>query len=129
MTTEQCPYCPLSHPNDEILFEREWVLYCANVSYQGSLKYSGIIIPRAHRATVFDMTTAEILETFDLLKEVKLWMDKTYQPDGYNIGWNSEKTGGQEVMHAHMHVIPRFNSEPLAGKGIRSLLKSDANKW
>ena len=30
----------------------------------------------------------------------------------------------------HLHVIPRFTEEPLAGKaGIRTLLKSKANQW
>ena len=52
-----------------------------------------------------------------------------FAPDGYNIGWNCGATGGQEICHAHMHVMPRFRQEPLAGKGIRALLKSDANAW
>ena len=72
---------------------------------------------------------AELTATFRLLATVKTWMDDTVAPDGYNIGWNCGTTGGQEVFHAHMHVIPRFRQEPLAGKGIRRLLKSDANSW
>ena len=42
-------------------------------------------------------------------------MDKEFNPQGYNIGWNCCPVGGQLVMHAHMHVIPRFSQEPLAG--------------
>jgi histidine triad (HIT) family protein len=60
---------------------------------------------------------------------VKRWMDDEFRPDGYNIGWNCGKTGGQEVFHAHMHVIPRFAQEPLAGQGIRAWLKSGTNRW
>jgi len=30
-------------------------------------------------------------------------------PDGYLLGWNQ---GG--VLHPHMHVIPRFDDEPLS---------------
>ena len=56
-------------------------------------------------------------------------MDEAFHPAGYNIGWNCGATGGQDLFHAHMHVIPRFAQEPLAGKGIRALLKSDANRW
>ena len=52
-----------------------------------------------------------------------------FAPDGYNVGWNCGATGGQEVFHAHLHVLPRFVQEPLAGKGIRAFLKSDANRW
>jgi histidine triad (HIT) family protein len=55
--------------------------------------------------------------------------DDEFSPDGYNVGWNSGRVGGQEVFHAHLHVIRRFKQEPLAGQGIRSHLKSDANSW
>ena len=33
---------------------------------------------------------------------------------------------GQEVFHAHLHVIPRYADE--TGKGIRYWLKQDANR-
>ena len=75
------------------------------------------------------MTDAEIAATFRLLARVKSWMDGRVAPDGYNVGWNCLAAGGQSILHAHMHVIPRFRQEPLAGKGIRALLKSDANRW
>jgi diadenosine tetraphosphate (Ap4A) HIT family hydrolase len=79
---------------------------------------------------VFDLSEEEIIESFRLLSDVKSWMEKEYQPGGYNVGWNCYAIGGQEVMHAHMHVIPRFSQEPLAGKaGIRTLLKSSKNQW
>jgi diadenosine tetraphosphate (Ap4A) HIT family hydrolase len=35
---------------------------------------------------------------------------------------------GIEDYYAHLHVIPRYADEPLAGKGIRYWLKQPANK-
>ena len=55
--------------------------------------------------------------------------DECFAPDGYNVGWNCGAIAGQSIAHAHLHVMPRFRQEPLAGKGIRALLKSDANAW
>jgi histidine triad (HIT) family protein len=124
-----CPYCPVRDPEQKILFSSELVLFLQDERHQGALKHSGVIIPVEHRETVFDLTDAEIAATFQLLSRVKAWMDARFSPDGYNIGWNCGRVGGQEVFHAHMHVIPRFRREPLAGKGIRSLLKSDENRW
>ncbi len=123
-----CPYCSLENDSDNnIVFRNDFVLYLENENYRGALKHSGVIIPLQHRKTVFELTIEEITATFEMLKIVKLWMDRNVQPDGYNVGWNCEEVGGQTVFHAHMHVIPRFKDEPLAGKGIRSLLKSDKN--
>ncbi|MBA2257868.1 MAG: HIT domain-containing protein, partial [Acidobacteria bacterium] len=71
----------------------------------------------------------EVSAAFQLLAEVKRWMDVTYQPQGYNVGWNCGAVGGPDVMHAHMHVIPRFEQEPYAGRGIRYWLKQEPNRW
>jgi histidine triad (HIT) family protein len=124
-----CPYCSLEGPGPDVVFREDLVLFVQDQRFQGALKHSGVIIPVAHRETVFDLTEAEIAATFALLSRVKEWMDREFSPDGYNVGWNCGRVGGQDVFHAHMHVIPRFRQEPLAGKGIRALLKSDANRW
>jgi histidine triad (HIT) family protein len=124
-----CPYCPIRDPEQKVVFESDLVLFLQDERYQGALRHSGVIIPIQHRETVFDLNDAEIAATFQLLARVKEWMDGRFSPDGYNIGWNCGRIGGQDVFHAHMHVIPRFRQEPLAGKGIRALLKSDANRW
>jgi histidine triad (HIT) family protein len=124
-----CPYCPITDPAVKVIFEDDLVRFAQNERVQGSLKHSGVIVPVQHRETVFDLTEAEITATFRLLAAVKKWMDANFAPDGYNVGWNCGKIGGQELFHAHLHVIPRFRQEPLAGTGIRTWLKSDANKW
>lgn len=124
-----CPYCGMPPSDPRIRFRNELVFFLEDARYQGALKHSGVIVPVAHRETVFELSDEEILATFRLLATVKRWMDGELQPAGYNVGWNCGAVGGQEVFHAHMHVIPRFTQEPLAGKGIRSLLKSEANRW
>jgi diadenosine tetraphosphate (Ap4A) HIT family hydrolase len=124
-----CPYCRIVDPSARVVFQNELVRFVQDERYQGALKHSGVIIPVAHRPTVFDLTEKEIVATFQLLGVVKRWMDVQFRPAGYNVGWNAGAAGGQTLFHAHMHVIPRFSQEPLSGKGIRAWLKSDANKW
>ena len=94
---------------------------------QPVLKGSGLIVPRAHRPTLFDLDAAEWAATRELLHEARALLDATLRPDGYNVGWNAGRTAGQEIFHAHLHVIPRFADEPLAGKGIRYWLKQPEN--
>jgi diadenosine tetraphosphate (Ap4A) HIT family hydrolase len=125
----ECPYCSLNPQDPTVVFRDDLVWFVQDPRYQGALKHSGVIIPVAHRETVFDLTEPEVAATFQLLKEVKAWMDAEYSPDGYNVGWNCGRVGGQEVFHSHLHLIPRFRHEPLAGQGIRSHLKSAANRY
>jgi diadenosine tetraphosphate (Ap4A) HIT family hydrolase len=124
-----CPYCSLHESDPRIVFKDELVCFVRDHRYQGALKHSGIIIPVAHRETVFDLTEPEVAATFRMLLKVKALTDAEFAPDGYNVGWNCGRVGGQEVCHSHLHVIPRFRQEPLAGQGIRSHLKSEANRW
>jgi histidine triad (HIT) family protein len=124
-----CPFCLSPELEARIVFRGDLVAFVQDDRYQGALKHSGVIVPLRHVATVFDLSEAEFLATFRMLASVKAWMDERVAPDGYNVGWNCGATAGQEVFHAHLHVMPRFRHEPLAGKGIRALLKSEANAW
>lgn len=88
---------------------------------------AGIILPKAHRATVFELTAAEWAATFELLGRAREVIDQQLAPDGYLIGWNCGPAAGQTVGHAHLHVIPRFADEPYAGRGLRWLLRQPEN--
>ena len=114
-----------------VRFADDLVRYLDDERWQGALKHSGIIVPVRHAETVFDLTEDEVAATFRMLAQAKDWLDRSFghAPDGYNVGWNSGAVAGQQVFHAHLHVIPRFAQEPLAGLGIRAHLKADANRW
>ncbi len=93
-----------------------------------ALSGSGVIIPKAHRETVFDLTAEEVAATFDLLREVRPLLERRYSPDGFNVGWNCFGAGGQEIPHAHLHVLVRFGDEPRAGHGMRWWLRQAENR-
>lgn len=124
---KDCPLCRLELiKQQQLVIRNEHCIFLQTP--QEVLTGSGLIVPIQHRETVFDLTETEWSSTFSLLHEVKAYLDEKHQPQGYNIGWNCHPVGGQHIMHAHLHVIPRFRDEPYAGKGIRHWLKSMANK-
>lgn len=84
-------------------------------------------MPKRHCETLFDLTENEWQATYELLHQVKKYLDDRHKPQGYNVGWNCGAVAGQEIFHAHMHVIPRFQDEPFTGIGIRYWLKEEAN--
>jgi len=121
-----CPFCE-PQVSGQALVEKDEQCMFIDLQHE-ILAGSGIIVPRVHRETPFDLTEAEVASTFRLLRQVKVRLDSSLAPDGYNVGWNCGSCAGQEVSHAHLHVIPRFRDEPLAGKGIRYWLKQAANR-
>ena len=88
---------------------------------------SFVIIPKSQVGTPFDLSDKEWEDTKLLMREIKNYLDNKYHPDGYNVGWNVGVAGGQEVAHAHLHIIPRYADEPYAGKGIRYWFKQPEN--
>lgn len=121
-----CPFCEHLVNQTEIVIENELCVFLQRA--EPVLTGSGLIIPRTHRETVFDLTRSEWSAIYEMIHRAKSLLDETYHPDGYNLGWNCGSIGGQDVFHAHLHIIPRYKDEPLAGKGIRYWLKQESNK-
>jgi diadenosine tetraphosphate (Ap4A) HIT family hydrolase len=81
-----------------------------------------LIIPRRHFEQIFEATPEESNAVKALIVGMKTKIEEEYQPDGYNIWINCGKAAGQVVMHAHVHVIPRYKGEVLH---IREHLKEN----
>lgn len=130
--SEECELCNLNwNENQDIIFENETCYFIQLKSAQDSgkvLSGAGLIIPKAHKSTVFELSNDEWNDTYNMLTKVKAHIDDHYRPDGYNVGWNVESVGGQHIFHAHLHVLPRYKGETLAGQGIRSHIKSEDNR-
>jgi histidine triad (HIT) family protein len=85
---------------------------------------SGLVVPRAERRLrSFACGAAGPLRPAQTSEGP---LDAKHAPGGYTIGWNCEDAGGRRP--SHLHAIPRFAEEPLAGKGLRFRLKQPANE-
>lgn len=115
-----CIFCELSNSSD-VIFDNE--LAFAMLDNHPVCKGHCLIIPKRHVVTYFDLSNEEISAMLDLSKQVKQFLDKKYHPDGYNVGFNCLEAGGQSVMHAHMHIIPRYLGDvPHPRGGIRKVI-------
>ena len=121
-----CPFCPPQVEDQSIPLENGSSLFI-DLKHP-VLQGSGIIVPRAHRQSVFDLTPEEITSAFSLLAEIRAFLDAEHNPQGYNLGWNCGTVAGPTVFHAHRHVIPRYAAEPHVGRGIRHWLKQESNR-
>ena len=67
-----------------------------------------------------------------MLNHVKSILQEKFQPDGFNVGINIGDSGGQTIMHAHIHLIPRYKDDvinPIGGiRNIISKRISSKNK-
>jgi diadenosine tetraphosphate (Ap4A) HIT family hydrolase len=124
---DNCVFCnPELEKRQKVIISNESCIFFQMP--QEILIGSGLIVPRAHRVNVFDLTEKEWNDTFILVKQVKDHLDRLHKPDGYNLQWNTNGAAGQHLFHSHLHIIPRFFDEPLVGKDLRSFLGKEDNR-
>jgi len=88
-----------------------------------------LVIPKRHVAGFFDMTGEEQAAVLALLDKARRRIDEEHSPDGYNIGVNVGKAAGQNRMHVHVHLIPRYAGDvPDPSGGIRAVLSRKESK-
>jgi diadenosine tetraphosphate (Ap4A) HIT family hydrolase len=121
-------------PNNPCLFCKD----PRGVSLNNELAYSArdtyavspghtLIIPRRHVASFFDLTPDEINACMELVNEERNALDEELKPDGYNIGVNVGPAAGQSILHAHIHLIPRYKGDVENPQGgVRHVLPEKA---
>jgi histidine triad (HIT) family protein len=121
-----CPFCPSNKLlKVEILFEDD-LWYFVEMK-ENAIQNAGMAITKRHVETPFDIDDNEWSRLRLLLPQFKSLLDDVEPAQGYNIGWNILPVGGQNIAHAHLHFIARYDDEPLASKGIRYAFKGNAN--
>ena len=130
---DDCVFCdrtPLR--SADVYLENESCVYATSHDPRDPpevLPGSEIIVPKAHRASPFDLTPAEWAATQDLLIQAKAAIDDRLAPDGYFLSWSPYPNSDEEVpqMHSHLHVVPRFDDEPRRDGGGRVGIKGADN--
>lgn len=118
-----CPFCEIT--GSEIVAE---IGPCLAIWTNESPAGSVMVIPKAHREAPWDLTTEEWSATQELLEVLVGRLRSSHQPDGWNVGWNVGRVGGQSVDHAHCHLLPRYRGERYAGRGLRWWFKQPENE-
>ncbi len=114
-----CPFCT----DEACLFGNDlayvkWDLYLVSPGHV-------LIIPRRHISSWLDLTPEEHAAVSELIGFARKHLDAVYSPAGYNIGVNCGEAAGQTVMHAHLHLIPRYTGDvPNPRGGIRAVIRA-----
>jgi diadenosine tetraphosphate (Ap4A) HIT family hydrolase len=89
-----------------------------------------LIVPRRHEPDFFALTADEQAAMVALVNPVRAVLGERYAPDAYNLGVNAGKAAGQTILHAHLHVIPRYTGDVAEPRGgVRWVLPETARYW
>ena len=70
-----------------------------------------LVIPKQHAENIFDITEESLKNVTAAGKHFSEKLQKALKADGIRLAPSNGKAAGQEVMHFHLHVIPRYEND------------------
>ena len=111
---KNCPFCRMVrhklnavvvHEGDKILAVMD--LYPATPGHV-------LVLPKEHIENIYVMPAelgARIMATaIAVAKAIK----QKFSPDGLNLIQSNELAAGQTIPHFHLHIVPRYNGDPVS---------------
>ncbi len=72
-----------------------------------------LVVPRNHSADLIEISDDDLAATNLAARRLAARMDEALEPAGFNILNCCRPAAWQTVFHFHVHVIPRYDDDPL----------------
>ena len=72
-----------------------------------------LVVPREHADDLLDVSDEDLQATFLAARRLAETMKGALRPDGLNVLNSCGSAAWQTVFHFHVHVIPRYEDDPL----------------
>ena len=127
---DDCPFCQIAAGNTDTELVAESAHSVVFYDQYPVSDGHALVIPRRHQADLFDLDPGERVDAWALLDTARELLLERFNPDGFNIGVNTNEAAGQTVDHAHIHLIPRYQGDVEDPRGgIRWVIPGEAPYW
>ena len=107
----ECTFCSIVAGNSSAqrVYEDETTL--AVLDTEPATRGHTLVIPKLHRGTITEMQESLAGQVFKTVHRVASALEAAYRLDGISIHQSNGDAAGQDVGHAHVHVIPRYDDD------------------
>src|SRR3990167_11021453 len=70
-----------------------------------------LIIPKTHFENIFDINDSDLQKIIVVAKKLSEKIKNNLRADGIRISQSNGKAAGQDIMHFHLHIIPRYKND------------------
>ena len=108
---EDCIFCKIIEgevPSHKV-YEDENTL--AFLDTNPTSKGHTLVVPKKHVETIDQASDMDYM--WNTLVKVSQAVEKAFDPEGLNISQNNGEVAGQEVMHMHFHITPRYTGDEI----------------
>lgn len=72
-----------------------------------------LVIPKKHAENIFDISEENLQKISVVAKKISQKITEKLAADGVRISQSNGRVAGQEVMHYHLHIIPRYEGDEI----------------
>ena len=72
-----------------------------------------LVVPRTHSTDLMDISDEDLERTMVAARRLVRKLEAALEPDGFNVLNACRPAAWQTVFHYHLHVIPRYDDDPL----------------
>jgi histidine triad (HIT) family protein len=110
---EDCIFCKIAAGEAPAQIVQEDESTVAFMDLNPWTRGHALVIPRRHSRNLFEIEDEDLDHTMEAAKRLALAQRERLGCDGVNILNSSEPAAWQTVFHFHVHVIPRYEDDPL----------------
>ena len=121
LADRHCTFCDLIHGAGEASICYEDAEAVAFMDIQPVNAGHVLVVPRRHVTSFFELTASEVQAVHELLCRLKVRLQGSSDPAGWNIGVNIGAAAGQTVPHVHVHIVPRRSGD--GGGSVHSIFR------
>ncbi len=112
---DNCIFCKIANGEIPSATVYEDAEFRAILDLGPASKGHTLILPKTHAANLFELPEETARKAILVAKKVGKALVEGLDADGLNVVQNNGAAAGQTVMHFHMHLIPRYDSD---GAGV-----------
>lgn len=111
-----CIFCKIINKEipSSVVYEDEDFLAILDLSQ--ATKGHTIVMPKKHSDNLLEADDDVLSKYLIVVKRVMKKLDESFHPSGFNVLNNCKEMAGQSVLHTHIHVIPRYESNDITIK-------------
>ena len=127
-TDEDCPFCAIAdgrgHAHVVARDEATVAFLDRNPVVDGHL----LVAPTGHYPLLTDVPTEDVGPLFRTVQAVSDALLAALDADGVTVIQSSGAAAGQDVFHAHVHVVPRYEGDPISLAPSRHTLSDEGGE-
>ena len=113
MSQEDCIFCKIASgdlPSERVDEDERTVAF---MDINPWTRGHALVIPRRHSKNLYEIEASDLDATMHSAQRLATRMRDRLGCDGVNLLNSCEPAAWQTVFHFHVHVIPRFEGDPL----------------